>query len=1412
MKEESDEENSDIENNIKPISNINNMDFQDLIKYIFVDFFNQYKNESTVNIEEVYEIIKDINLNDISSNLKKLSKEQIESIINNIILNTINFENKFLIKEEIRDNKKNNYEKNIFLKIYSIIKIIIEECLLDDSQTTFININNEISNKFFNYFFIELINISGTFLKNFESLINDSENSIHNLIKEIFDIFNLLMPYKEQCKLLSETQKNQLFESNLNLLINFEKYSSNSNLSLLIIEKISKILFIFHTYYPLDSDELKEIHYNKYNKACIIKLRQFIYDNIIQYKDINNIISIIDFVEAMILYENVDFIDNNSNNNENIDNNKLLNLSFIKKINIQIKKNFNLEENITISQQISRIINFLNEPNKKENYDLLLKSKLINNKDINKLKQIVKNINEESDYSNPKTQMQKRNEILMNNNELLKQCYTKEKDYYFRLYNGIINFYNSSNQNILYIEEKLLYFTEIMKLLKYLLMTPEEENLLIFIHDKIFNSIVSIIDPNNNLFNDLCKEQALAIFNIITQNENIIHNELVSKDIIFLSYMLKEFINFINIFKNYLNIKQKNINNLESNIYSFIDKNKFKKISKIICELSKEKDFLKLNIQIINFNTIYIIFLIDDIESSVISLYINLLKNYLSFIQEDKIYISSNEDNNILATLILNLFNKYINESSIVTELFLLIETKIDDEQFIQLLINKKLSSTIFSIFSPFSEGSSDAKNQNNYLCILPTLNTINNLLKYNFFINELLNIGINNIINCLNQYIFNSKICETFLNIIIKIIKNKENMEIIISKISLTDVKNLVVNILEKYLDTCNKNLIESSLEIIEFFIESPNNLINFSKSNDKANTLLMTCLFKCININFENKEIISLSLKILFKYISYVKINKEKSKVNSLGNNFEGEDDDDLPDDLFSEEYPQVLKIFRCKYFIDFIDIYLVKILEYYLIKQKDVEIFKKIIEIIRILIGIIDTIENFKKLNIGIIQGLQKFVNIFLENNEINKTESYLESFLEAIKHFTFLSYKIISMKSEVIADIVIVMISLISSIINNFTINVELIERFLQIIKDMCLYGNKTQLIKSISDILNILQKIKELYNTMEIKEDKKELIVILITKIIYELSFYRLDVFNDNLIFILRNIPVLNLKEDEMDEENEKKKIYHGFKNNLLKLCRKYYIESNEEAVIYLNIIKNLYNKYTSLSSDISKTNYEIRFILSIIFYISNKTPYLKEEIIKENQSILSQIKIYKSHLSKNDDKLDEIYEKCLNEIKTEREYPSKSKDMQAIKNSVRNTLLFDMIGDEKFKQIKLFLITDSLVYFYRIKDTIKCKIIMDENLTKINILVNENEIVDSIETNSISKIINDNSNKSFTPKGFFSRKPKSLNCFSIYINNNNDSQEEKSFNFECQNEEITSKYIEYLRILIELDNIISKIK
>ena len=220
---------------------------------------------------------------------------------------------------------------------------------------------------------------------------------------------------------------------------------------------------------------------------------------------------------------------------------------------------------------------------------------------------------------------------------------------------------------------------------------------------------------------------------------------------------------------------------------------------------------------------------IDD--SSIISLYINILKHYLTIIQENNFYSFSNEDNNILASLIINLFNKYNNNASIALELFSLIEIKNNDEYFIKLLINNNFSSIIFSIFSSISQESINDKDKYNSQCIFPALKTIFNLLKYNFFIIELLNIGINNVINCLNQYIFNSKICEIFLLIILKIIENENNIKMLINRINLADVKNLVVNILEKYLSTCHKNLIEFSLKVIEFFIESPNNLINFSK-----------------------------------------------------------------------------------------------------------------------------------------------------------------------------------------------------------------------------------------------------------------------------------------------------------------------------------------------------------------------------------------------------------------------------------------------------------------------------------------------------------------------------------------------------------------------------------------------------
>ena len=1402
------------EKQINIFKNDSNEKNVEIINGFFIKIKN-IKEEINQNFDDYNYNLERIDAKEILMYINKFNQSQIESVINGIILNLVFNENLFLIKEDLDnindienlkiDSFKNDYSNikpkkiKLLVNIYKLLKEIIEEYFFYQNKYTYIylNLTSDIKIKFFNYCLINLINISNYLIKHFNHLIND----FYNIFINFFHIFNLFLE-NEKLELLSNNQKEDLFRNNIKLLINIEKFPSD--FSLFIIEKIIKTLNIFFYYFSLDSNELNEINNNESIKECLIKLKQYIIDRLNNYKELDSILTIIDFIEIINLYENRYII----KNNDDLDNSKLFNISDIEQIKELIDKKFNLDKNFnSFKLQIESIINFMKEPNKKDNFCIILKYKIIKNVEIIKLKKFLKDITDESNYNSLLTLIKKKNIILINNNELLKNCYIKIKEKFLFLYNEIVNIYNSQNNInnfILILEEKYNKLIEIMKLLKYLLITPEEENLLILINDNIFNCLISILDFNINgsfLFNDICRDQSYIIFDMITQDENILHNEILNKNIIFTNYILKEFINYMGCFKNYLNNKQQNN---DTDIFINVDKIKFKKISKLICELTKEKEFLKINLHIFNFTSLYIIFLVDEIDSYTISLYINILKNYLILIQEENLYLLSNEDNNVLASLIKNIFNKYNNDSSIIIELFSLVDIKKNDEYFIKILINNNLSSIIFSIFSEFSEESQKEKNKYNSQCIFPALNTIYNLLKYNFFIIELLNIGINNVINGLNQYIFNTKICEIFLLIILKIIENKENINMLIKRINLTDVKRLVINILEKYLDTCHKNLIKYSLEVIEFFIQSPNNLINFSKSNDKNNTILMACLFKCINLNLSDFNIINLSIKILYRYISYVKINKEKSRINSLDNNLneDEEEDDDLPDDLFSDEYPQVLKIFKCKYFKEFNENYLVKILDIYLIKQKNPEIIKNIIEIIRILITIIDSKENLRILYTAIIEVLFKFLNIFLKYDD-NTKEKNNESILDLIIHFTFLSYKIISIKKEIITNNVIIIISLISIIINNFKIKIELIERFLQILDDTCTYGNKTQLIKSIKILKVIFDKLRQIYESMEIKEDKKEFIIFIFTKIIKDLSKYDLDILNYNFLFIFKNIPIQNIKDFNIISDNNKNEIeYPKFKDKLLRICCIYYMESNDEAILFLNIIKNLYNQYTSLSTDINKTNFEIRFLLCVIYDLCIKTSYLKEEIKKDNQLIFTQIKIYMNHLSKVDSNLKLAYEKCINEMEAERNYSSKKDEIIKLKNNNRIILLVDKIKPEVFDKMKLFLLIDNIIYYYTNKSCLKCKMNMDNDLKYINIK-NENEKIEPIKIESISKIINDNSNQAFSLKGFFSRKTKSSNCISIYYIN--DKKEEIIFNIECQNEEITLKYIKYFNLLIDFD-------
>ena len=160
-------------------------------------------------------------------------------------------------------------------------------------------------------------------------------------------------------------------------------------------------------------------------------------------------------------------------------------------------------------------------------------------------------------------------------------------------------------------------------------------------------------------------------------------------------------------------------------------------------------------------------------------------------------------------------------------------------------------------------------------------------------------------------------------------------------------------------------------------------------------------------------------------------------------------------------------------------------------------------------------------------------------------------------------------------------------------------------------------------------------------------------------------------------------------------------------------------------------------------------------------------------------------------------------------MKTEKEYSSKNDETRKLQNNNRNILLIDKIQDEEYDKMKNFLLNENIIYLYKNKSCIKYKMNMDENLRYISI-TNENTKIDCINIDSISKITKDNINQAFFSKGLFSRKIKSSNCFSIYCVN--DLKEEKVFNIECLNEEITSKYLKYFNILIDFDKSFNTIK
>ena len=1401
----------------------------------FLIFNKNINNNSKIKINEVINLLEEIKNEKIIIVICNYIKSE-EEIINNFfeyIIKEISYENN---DDKLLDDMiiiKDKY----FLIIFSIIKTIIIECVIYNNNTT--KINPKINNDLILFIFKLLINIINSY-SNLDADNNKIKLKIAQKLKIlelISSIFILLLNKDNNFILINRENINILFQCMFKNIISFKPFDidkkvktvpKNKNifdldnddegedeeikeenkefdeneLKKIIIENYIELICLLYKKYGLESDELNYIHNNKSKKECLIVIKNYIININIK---INNVILMIDLIDLIIIYEDYNIKEKKE---------KLFSLSYMDQLKFKYK-NINTMDAFIIRNRIQNTFNYLKNPKDTNNKYKIFRVRSIFN-DIEKVRLKFMNIINANNAN--------KNSINMSNNKELRIYYEKIKYCFFYYFDKIYsNENNAENKILISLDDKKLMLFDMIKIFSLLLST--KENIIIFIKDNILELTINILNEpnlNKNEFIEYCKEHLFIIFDKLTEDLQIIINENNFDYNIFMAYVLNDY-SLIN--KIIFDLKNNNEKDIYKNLKKYY-KMKIKTISRIISLFSKEKDFLINNLPVVNYNSVNIILTIDNLDSVVVLNYLVILKNIIS-----NGNINTEEENKSLLILLNHIIEKYFIDINIINEILLLIELKIEDECFIKSLVEKGLLKKLIEIYIiSFDE----KEGEKIFKVYLTGIVLINKLLKYNFALSEIINIDMNPLIKKVKENISNIIICNNYLLIYIKIKNylkenniNKQQINSLFSK----EVIYLIIEIFSNSIkDNNSKEIINNCLEILSYYIEMPSSYLILYKYN--SDNFLIIYLFKSINIYLNEINIVNYSIKILFRLFSQIKINKENNIVEL---NLENKEDD-LPEDLFLEESSNISKIFTDDYFLNFINNNIAKIIILYY-NDDNFGIIKNLIELIRIIIIIMQSEINHKTLLESFINIGEKFINFILEKN-LEKNNGFISDTytLNLINHFSFLIFHLISLDKEILRkDFVSLLIS-INNIIKIFYMTEEIIKRYLYIIYIISIYSDKMELnkrIKIIIEILDNIKKHKELYDKETYANDNQIESIFLITKILFSLQYFSLDLINNNLYFILVHFPKLKIFS-ENTKLNYKEKDYIEFKHNLSELCSLYYIQSSQETINIINIIINLIKEYISFIRKENDKNIiindidELIFLFNITKNLCNKTPFISDEIVKDkniNNFFINNIKNFIIELNteeyevKNDqllDKYEELsdkYDELLDAINNEKEYIDTEKEEKIFENNKKIYLIGFTIGKENYEKIKEFLTKKYDVILYADETCFKKSTIhIDEDLDILYATANMNDKIriDTMKVDTIYEIINDNSNEAFEVN---LNKTKSNKCFSLYSKYKKPNKEhffEKDINVECFTEEFCSKYVKILSQLVELYKMIKE--
>ena len=868
----------------------------------------------------------------------------------------------------------------------------------------------------------------------------------------------------------------------------------------------------------------------------------------------------------------------------------------------------------------------------------------------------------------------------------------------------------------------------VIKLYKYYI--NEDDVIKILINEHIINYLIDIlnnetffIESNQNLSFDYLEK-------IVTKNSESYDFLLTNEN--FISFLLKNFKTIIEIFKN----NKENYNNLSK--FEII---KFKGILNMLIILSKEKKICdKIDIN----DLIFILTNQKSMEKSIIANFLEIIKNFLILNNNHKIFYEVN-----FIDLLLNLFKLNNNDIDIIKNIINIIHDNINNEKFILNLINKNLLQYLISIFSQNKNDNQKRNSQNFIINLLLIIDLVDKNKKFcKDFMNK------NNIIEIIEQLeenLFNSKIVEITLNLINKC--SKKNCSDL-NNLFFSEMNELFIKILNKYIGTCQNNIIKETLELIFISCSNKTNLLFYSeKCLDILVKLYQTYLdnediifeiLQILNIIYENESISienidfdSLIFNISEIFQKYIHNNKLIHILSSFLFNLAKKNIETF--NIFN------LILNNCLYFIEEANV--------------DINEYQEILDTLFNIISIEKNIEDINKYILFLIEKIfPKLLDLKISLNLLQKILSILYLFI------TKSSLNELNVNKENIFKLLCKLNK--KKIFDGFTFTT-----FSKIIKYLCSKYDEVDAEKISKEnfyfiyesLNNLLDNINEIY-FQDILEDLKIISL-----------FYRINK-NENINF-LKNIYDISFKIfDKIIKEN-----------------------NVDNLKIFIDIIKNICNKNILIKNEFNQNERNIIEEIKIYLLQNEKNEDLKTNklLIEYNLKSCEMI-LYSNDISESEVNYQKINLDNNKNLNSEIFHSMSSTESEINENDIS-------LDKEKFD----FLSMENNINYYTLKQDYKNIFLkFDDDLRFFSVYTKNNNnminVLDELSIDNIDSCVRSCSDEAFKMKKvhIFKKKPNALKCF-IILEKKNVNKKQKTYCFECSDEITCIKYVDCISELIE---------